>query len=313
MTPKKDYYEILGVKRSASAAEIKKAFRKKAREHHPDAGGDEEQFKQINEAYEILSDQEKRDQYDKFGAYVGNVPPGAGPQGWPGATGSSGGPGGFTVEYGDFDDIFSMFGGQGGFSGFGGSRTAPRQRPTKGDDLQVALEVSFEEAFSGTDKAVTIRNPQSGERESLTIKVPPGARDGGKLRKRGKGNPGVAGGAAGDLIVVIHIRPHEYYARDGADVLFDLPVTIAEATLGTEITVPAPDGTRVKLKVPAGTQDGKTFRLGGKGAPKLKGDGRGDLKIRIKVAVPTHLDDVQRDLLERFAAASSENPRAHIR
>lgn len=309
MAPEKDFYKILGVKRDASAADIKKAYRKKARELHPDTGGDEEKFKQVNEAYEILSDPEKKSQYDQFGRYMGDVPPGAAPSGWPGGAGSPGGPGGFTM---DFGDIFgSMFGGGAG-GGFGGARPAPRQRPVRGEDLQVTLEVSFEEAFAGAEKTVTIRNPQTGSRETLTMNIPPGQREGGKLRKRGKGNPGVAGGEAGDLIVSIHIKPHAFFTRDGADVILELPVTIAEAALGVETTIPAPDGSKVKLKIPAGTQEGRTLRIGGKGAPKLKGGGHGDLKVKVHVVVPAHLDEVQRDLLERFSAATPDNPRAHI-
>lgn len=313
MTPDKDYYQILGVKRDASDADIKKAFRKKAREHHPDAGGDEERFKQVNEAYEILSDAEKREQYDRFGRYVGDVPPGYRPGqstgGWAGA--SAGGPGGFTVDFSDvFSDIFS--GGGGGFGGYSGARTAPRQRPVKGDDVHVALEVTFAEAFSGVEKTVAVRNPDTGARETFTMNVPAGVREGGKLRKRGKGTPGTAGGPAGDLIVTIHIKPHEYYSREGADVVLELPVTIVEAAMGAEVRIPAPDGSKVKLRIPSGTQDGTVLKIPGKGAPKLKGEGSGDLRVKVRVRVPEHLDEVQRDLLERFAATVTDNPRSHI-
>ena len=319
MAPDKDYYKILGVEKSATADEIKKAFRKKAREHHPDTGGDEEKFKEVNEAHEILGDPEKRAQYDQFGRYMGDMPPGAGAGGWTGSwPGGAPGAGGYQrVDFGDMGDlgdIFgSMFGGGGGFSGFGGSRTAPRQRPVKGDDLQVTLEVSFDEAFSGAEKAVTIANPQTGERETLTIKIPAGAREGTKLKRRGKGGPGSAGGPAGDLNVVIHIRPHDFWSRDGADVVLDLPITLSEAALGADVTIPTPDGRKVKLKIPAGTEEGRILRVRAKGAPKLKGTGSGDLKVRIHISVPTELTDVQRDLLERFAAATPGDPRAHIR
>jgi curved DNA-binding protein len=146
----------------------------------------------------------------------------------------------------------------------------------------------------------------------VTVNVPAGATDGGKLRFKGKGASGSNGGPAGDLYVVTRIKPHRYYVRDGADVVLELPVSIAEASLGTQITVPAPDGTKVKLKIPAGTEDGKVFRLRGKGAPKLKGSGNGDLKVRAKVHVPKHLTDAQRSALEQFAAEQSEDLRAHI-
>ncbi|MRR10814.1 J domain-containing protein, partial [bacterium] len=146
----------------------------------------------------------------------------------------------------------------------------------------------------------------------LTVNIPPGVTDGGKLRFAGKGEPGTGGGPAGDLYVVTHIGQHPYYTRDGADVLMDLPVTIVEATLGTEITVPAPDGSKVKLKVAPGTADGKVLRVPGKGAPKLKGKGSGDLKVRVKIAVPDKLTAEQKELLRRFESTRDEDVRAHI-
>ena len=146
----------------------------------------------------------------------------------------------------------------------------------------------------------------------LTVNIPPGVTDGGKLRFAGKGEPGTGGGPAGDLYVITHIKPHAYFTRDGADVLLDLPVTIAEAALGTEVTVPTPDGSKVKLKVAAGTADGKVLRVPGKGAPKLKGKGNGDLKVRVKIAVPTKLTSEQKELLRRFESSRDEDVRAHI-
>ena len=146
----------------------------------------------------------------------------------------------------------------------------------------------------------------------LTVNIPPGVTDGGKLRFAGKGEPGVGGGPAGDLYVVTHIRPHAYYTRDGADVLLDLPVTITEAALGTEVTVPTPDGAKVKLKIPPGTRDGKVLRVPGKGARKLKGKGTGDLKVRVKLAVPQKLTSEQRELLKRFESSRNDDVRAHI-
>jgi curved DNA-binding protein len=142
--------------------------------------------------------------------------------------------------------------------------------------------------------------------------VPAGANDGGKLRFKGKGEPGTAGGPLGDLYVITHIKPHPYFSRDHADVVLSLPISIAEAALGTEVRVPTPDGSKVKLKVPAGTQDGKTFRIPGKGAPHLKGSGTGDLKVKVHVAVPKELSDAQRAALEQFAAEPGEDLRAHI-
>lgn len=326
MAASKSYYETLGVKKDATADEIKKAFRKAARKHHPDAGGDEEKFKAINEAYEVLSDKDKRKQYDEYGQVFGSQgpPPGYGQGGGFGGQGgpgggyqyTTGGPGGgYTqVDFGDMGggfDIGSIFGSMFGGGGRGGGYGAAG--PTKGQDLQVDLTVSFEQAFHGTQVAV---HDASGK--EISVSVPAGARDGGKLRFRGKGSPGANGGPAGDLYVITHIGPHPYYARDGADVVLTLPLTVAEASLGTTVTIPVPDGTRAKLKIPAGTQFGKVFRMKGKGAPKLKGDGHGDLKVRADVLVPKHLTDRQRELLEEFTAElgtadSGEGLRAHLR
>ena len=319
MATSKSYYETLGVKKDASADEIKKAFRKLARKHHPDAGGNEETFKQVNEAYEVLSDAKKRSQYDEYGQVFGEQgpPPGYGSGGFGGAAGP-GGRGGYTqVDFGgpggagfDLGDIFgSMFGGgAGGFGGFGGSRG-----PQKGQDLQVDLTISFEQAFAGTQLAV-----RDASGKDITVTVPPGARDGGKLRFRGKGSPSPSGGVAGDLYVITHIAPHSYYTRDGADVVMELPITAAEAALGTQVTIPLPDATKAKLTIPAGTQHDRVFRMKGKGAPKLKGDGHGDLKVRVQIVVPKHLSARQKELLEEFVAEAPETEtpkhlRAHLR
>ena len=153
---------------------------------------------------------------------------------------------------------------------------------------------------------------RSGAGGSVSVTVPAGATDGGKLRFKGKGGPGENGGPAGDLYVTTHIRRHPYYSRDGADVVLDLPVSFAEAALGTEVRVPTPDGGHVKLKIPAGTQSGKVLRMRGKGAPNLSGSGYGDLKVRVNVAVPESLTDEQREALEAFAGLSAEDVRAHI-
>jgi len=149
-------------------------------------------------------------------------------------------------------------------------------------------------------------------RKPVTVNVPAGANDGGKLRFKGKGEPGVNGGPAGDLYVITRIKPHKFFSRDGADVVLDLPVGIAEAALGVSINVPTPAGEKVKLKIPAGTQSGRTFRIAGKGAPKLKGGGHGDLKVKVAVVTPKHLSEAQKEALEAFSAESSEDLRAHI-
>jgi len=375
----KDYYDILGVPKTATADEIKKAFRKQARKHHPDTGGSEAKFKELNEAYEILSDEEKRKQYDTYGRYFGgNMPPGGAPggagAGWPG--GAGGWPGGFpggagghtTVDMGDLGDLFGTFFG----GGAGGGRKASARR---GTDLQYDLTVTFDEALAGTSTKVDVKRTEScatckgtgakpGTSAStcptcsgsghvsqgqgvfgfsrpcprcggsgkivenpcvtckgkgtvvrakpLTVNIPPGVTDGGKLRFAGKGESGTGGAPAGDLYVVTHIKPHPYYTRDGADVVMDLPVTIAEAALGADVTVPTPDGGKVKLKVAPGTRDGKVLRVPGKGAPKLKGKGSGDLKVRVRIAVPEKLTTEQKELLRRFESSRDEDVRAHI-
>ena len=378
MAPTANYYDVLGVKKDASADEIKKAFRKLARKHHPDAGGDEEKFKELNSAYEVLSDAEKRKEYDQYGQYFGGqVPPGAGgPGGYPGANA------GYTYQNADFGDLGDIFGSVfgGGAAGGRGSRAGRSSRrqapqPHRGNDLQLELDLTFEQAFEGTSTKIEVDRQEtcatckgsgakpgtsptacpacggtgavsegqgmfgfsrecprcsgSGSiveqpcgachgagsvkrRVPVTVNVPAGATDGGKLRFKGKGASGQNGGPSGDLYVVTRIKPHPYLSRDGADVVLELPVTIAEAALGTQVTVPTPGGAKVKIKIPAGTQDGAVFRIKGQGAPKLKGSGSGDLKVKARIAVPKHLTDAQREALEAFSASQEENVRAHI-
>ncbi|MBE0417647.1 MAG: molecular chaperone DnaJ [Coriobacteriia bacterium] len=373
MPATKNYYDILGVKKDASADEIKKAFRRLARKHHPDTGGSEEKFKELNEAYEVLSDSEKRAQYDQYGQYFGgNVPPGAGAPGGPGWPGG----GGFSyqqVDLGDLGDVFgSMFGGG---AGFGGATRTRGKQAHRGRDLTYEITLDFDEALAGVSTKVDVQRAEncsvckgSGAKpgtspttcptcggsghvsqaqglfgisrtcprcggigtvvehpcttckgkgtvvrvKPVTVNVPPGVTDGGKLRFKGKGEPGQGGAPAGDLYVVTHIRPHPYFTRDGADVLMELPVSITEAALGTEVTIPVPGGGKVKLKVAPGTQDGTVRRISGKGAPRLKGKGTGDLKVRTKVVVPEKLTAEQKEMLKHFASVREDDLRAHI-
>lgn len=321
MASTKNYYDTLGVKKTATEDEIKKAFRKLARKHHPDAGGEEETFKSINEAYEILSDKDKRKQYDQYGQYFGEQGPPPGYVQSPGGGSpfggySSGGGGGYQQvnleDMGDLGDLFgSMFGGGGTggrFGGFGGRGRSPM----RGQDLEVSVTISFEQAFVGTKL-----NVQTGSGRELSVNVPAGATDGGKLRFRGKGEPGVNGGPAGDVYVITKIAPHKIFRREGADVLLELPLTIVEATLGTSVSVPLPGGGKAKLKIPAGTQEGKVFRMKEKGAPKLKGGGHGDLKVKAKIVIPSQLTPHQEELLRDFEAShgakeSGESLRKHL-
>ncbi len=315
-----DYYKTLGVARTASTDEIKKAFRKLARKHHPDAGGDEAKFKEINEAYEVLSDEKKRKLYDQYGTANEHEIP----QGW-GAGGNyaGGSPYGDNVTYttvggqgfsGSWSDILDSirrgegaFGTEWDFGDFGRSQN----RAQRGQDMSVTLEVTFDEAFRGCEKRVTVRLPGKPEPETLTVKVPAGAINGGRLRFKGKGGPGENGGDPGDLLIVTKIAPHPYYRRDKADVIVDVPVTVAEAALGSSIVVPAPDGTKVRVRVPAGTQDGAVLKVKGKGAPDVQNKGKnGDLKINVIVKVPTNMNDKQKKAMEDFLAATTKDVRS---
>ena len=278
MADKRDYYEVLGIAKGASEDEIKKAYRKVAKKYHPDLNPGnkeaEEKFKEANEAYEVLSNPEKKATYDQFG-FAGVDP-----------------------NYGA---------GQGG--GFGGGFGGQPQ-PRRGQDMNVTLNVTFDEAFNGTEKRITVRIPGKSESDTHTVKVPAGAVDGGRVRLKGQGAPGENGGAAGDLLITTKIDAHPYFGRDKADVTVDLPINVAEAALGASIVVPTPDGKKIKVKVPAGTQDGKVLTIKGKGAPDLKNKGQfGNLKIQIHVEVPTDMNDEQKKAMEDFLAATGEEKR----
>lgn len=308
----KNFYDILGVKRDASEDEIKKAFRKLAQKHHPDAGGDEEKFKEISEAYETLSDPEKRKEYDQILMFGGI----------PGADFGGNGGRGRAYTYSsagdvDWSEIFSGFGGQGQGGGFdfssifgGGQRQA---RPAKGGDLTMAIEVSFKEAMEGAERKITYRIPSTGDEQSLTVKIPAGAVEGGKLRYKRRGEYGANGGERGDLVITTHVADHPVFSRDGADVRMDLPISIYEAALGTTVEVPTPDGKTVRLRIPAGTQDEKTFRFKDLGAPNVKRKGqRGALLVTVRVQVPESLSKDEREALERAQAADAKDLRGDL-
>ena len=313
MANKPDYYKTLGVSKNATADDIKKAYRKLARENHPDAGGDEERFKDINEAYEVLSDDKKRKLYDQYGTADQNRVP----YGWGGA-----GAGGVNINFEDLFGGASSWGdilerlrkGEGAFGtnwDFGDlndfSFSGPNnrsQRPQKGQETTADLQLTFDEAFNGTTKRISLRVPGRSESLTLDVKVPAGANDGDRQRFRGQGAPGANGGKAGDLVITMRIAPHPQFTRRGADVLQTVQVGMADAALGTSIVVAAPDGTKVRVKVPAGTQSGTVLSVKGKGAPRVKGSGNGDMKIKLDIPVPTNLNDAQRKALEEFRAAS---------
>ncbi|GAB4098334.1 J domain-containing protein [Sinomonas halotolerans] len=313
----KDFYAILGVSKDASADEIKKAYRKLARKYHPDTNpGDaeaEKRFKDITEAHHVLSDPEERQQYDAIRAMGGArfAPGGAGG----GAAGFEDLFGGlFTGGAGRHSRGFStgnvppefadLFGGGFGGAGYGGGFQPP---PQKGADRQATTTISFAGSIRGT--TIGLRE-QSGE--VIDVRVPAGIRDGQKVRVRGKGGPGSAG--PGDLMVTVHVKPHDFFAREGDNLRIHVPVTFDEAALGAQIEVPTVDGGTVKMKVPAGTNSGRTLRLKGRGVKTSKGTG--DLLVTIDVVVPQNLTKEAEEAVRAFAAAVAKNgqadPRAHL-
>ena len=306
------YYDILGVKRSASQDEIKAAFHKLAAKYHPDRGGDEEKFKEISEAYNTLSDEKKRKEYDQLLMFGGGIPGGAG------------GPRGYNVNVGnvDWSQMFNnMRNGDGAFGAFdfsqffGGAAAggARQQRSGRGQDLTLSVDVTAEEAFTGATRKVTYRVPSTGEEQTLTVKVPAGAVNGGKLRYKGRGEYSPSGGARGDLVVTTRVAEDPLFKRDGADVRMELPISVYEAALGAQIDVPTPEHKTVRLKVPAGTQDGKTFRFKDLGAPNVKRkDSRGALYVTVRVKVPTRLSAKEREQLQALADADKRNYREDV-
>lgn len=367
MAEKRDYYEVLGLKKGASDDEIKKAFRKMAMKYHPDKNpGDkeaEEKFKEINEAYSVLSDPDKKSKYDRFG--FAGVDPNAGFGGGGSGFGGFGGTGGF-------EDIFDMFGGMFG-GGFGGGQQRRNNGPKKGRDLQKAITITFEEAAFGCKKELEInkyvacptckgegtkpgtskktcpkcggsgqisqmqRTP-FGQFQSVTqcdqcggtgqINETPceDCRGTGKVRKtvkisvdipdgvdnesvipiRGQGEPGVNGGPNGDLYIVISVKPHKVFKRNGSDLYLEIPISFDQAALGAEIIVPTLEG-KVSYKVPAGTQPGTTFRLKGKGVRNLRNDRMGDLYVKVNLEVPTKLNHKQKKAIEEMGKAVTED------
>lgn len=352
---KRDYYEVLGVSKDASKEEIKKAYRKLSKKYHPDINKEtdaSEKFQEVKEAYEVLSDDQKRAQYDQFGHQDPN-------QGFGGGFGGAEGFG--------FDDIFSTFFG-------GGTRRRDPNAPRKGDDLQYSMTIDFLDAVFGQETEIEIPKDETCETcdgsgakpgtskktcpycegtgqlnvaqdtpfgrmvnrrachhcegtgqiieekcttcrgagkvrkmKKIKVTVPAGVDDGQQLRVSGQGGPGINGGPAGDLYVLFRVKPHKQFERDGDDIHLELPITYPQAALGDEIEVPTVSG-KVKLKIPAGTQNGARFRLRGKGVQNVHGYGVGDQHITIKVKVPTKLSEKQKQLLREFAEISGDIP-----
>ena len=361
----KDFYEILGVPESASAEEIKKAYRKLAQKHHPDANPDdkaaEERFKEISEAYSTLSDADHRKEYDQVRKMVAS-----------GGFGGFGG-GGYrqNVRVEDLSDLLGGLGGLGDLFGFGGGRTG--NGPRRGDDLAADLTIGFDDAVRGVTTTVKVRGdaacsrcggtgaepgtsvetcptcrgsgtvaqnqglfsfsqpcPQCGgagrliaspctkcrgsgteaRTRSINVRIPAGVADGSTLRLSGKGAPGRSGGPAGDLLVRVRVTPSHLFGRKRNDLTLTVPITYAEAALGTRLEVPTLDST-VKLKIPPGTPSGKTFRVRGKGVAAERGR-QGDLLVTVEVAVPSKLGKDEKRLLEELASHETESPRAHL-
>lgn len=287
-----EFYDRLGVSKTASQDELKKAYRKLSKKYHPDLNhepGAEEKYKEVQEAWETLGDPQKRQQYDQFGA--------AGAQGQGGFGGFGGGGAQGFGDFSDLGDIFSqMFGG-----GFQQDPNAPR----KGRDLQYRMHLSFEEAIFGTEKHVKYQKSQGDSKQhEVKVKVPAGVETGQQMRLAGQGEPGFNGGPSGDLFVVFSVgASKEGFERDGADIYLAQDIDFVTAALGSEITVKTVHGD-VKMKVPAGTQNGRRFRLAGKGTPRLRGSGYGSQYVVINVTVPTKLNKDQKNALKSFADAS---------
>jgi molecular chaperone DnaJ len=295
----KDYYSILGVAKTATKGEIKKAYRKLAQKHHPDANkGDasaEARFKEISEAHAILSNDAKRREYDQMRSLIE-----AGGHRWYGYAPGDGG-GNVRVNIGDLGDLLNEPGSAGLFDdllgGFGFRGGAVR-----GEDMETEVELSFEDAMQGT----TVSLPQGGG-----VRIPPGIGDGSRVRVAGKGATGHRGAPAGDLYVRVRVKPHPIFETGAQGQLtVRLPVTYPEAALGTQVEVPTLEG-RVTVKIPPGTPNGKTLRVRGKGAPRVKG-GKGDLLVKVEVEVPQKLSKRERELLEQFAATHQASPRSHL-
>jgi molecular chaperone DnaJ len=358
----KSLYESLGVSKNASQDELKKAYRKLVREVHPDKNPGnaeaESRFKEVQGAYDVLSDPAKRAQYDRMGTTNGRP-------------GSSGPAGATTFDNCDLD-LGDLFGGL--FGGRGRERQQAAARGQRGNDVEVQVRVSFEDALRGVQTTVPVslelachtchgtgaapgtapkRCPEcdgsgvvatsqglfalqqpcprchgmgsivekpcqtchgSGRErrtKTFTVRIPAGVKDGTKIKLKGKGEAGYGGAPAGDLYVVTRVEPSKIYERRGDDLVLDVPVTLSEAALGAEVEIPTPDG-RVSLKVPAGSQDGKLLRVKGRGAPRLKADGKGDLLARLKVSVPQKLNKKEREALEALQTADKTNPRAKL-
>jgi curved DNA-binding protein len=319
MAPQRDFYETLGVSRDTSPEELQRAYRKLARTYHPDVNKDpgaEERFKDISEAYDVLSDPDQRRRYDAFGPEFRQVPPDVDPQTWAQAQararaggsragGPRAGDGAEDVRFSsgagpdiDLDDLLGgMFGGR-----FGRSRG---WGPVPGADQEAELELTVEEAYSGGRRSITLSGP--GGTRTLEVTIPPGVTDGQRIRLGGQGGSGSDGAAAGDLYLVVRLAPHPRYQVDGRDITIELRLAPWEAALGTSVAIDTPGG-EAKVRVPPGTSSGRRLRLRGRGLPNPRGK-PGDLYAEARIMVPSRLSDDERRLFEQLATVSTFDPR----
>ncbi len=306
---KKDFYSILGVARSATADELKKAYRKLAMQYHPDKNPGnkkaEDKFKEITEAYETLSDEQKRKSYDQFGSSdfqnFGGFGGAAG--GFEGFRrgGAASGPGGFQGDPDQFQDIFGDVFGE-FFSG-----KARARKPSRGADLRYTLAVTMEEAAAGCEKLISFVRQKgvNNETAKLSVHVPAGVRESQKLKLTNEGDAPGGGGQPGDLYVIIQVLPHLFFTRDENDVLIDIPLNFTDALLGTSIEIPTLTG-KAALKIPPGTSSGQTFRLKAKGFPRLGSFGAGDMLVKIQLVIPNRLTSEEKEIVEKLATKIGE-------
>lgn len=286
-----DYYQILGVERTASDVEIKKAYRKLARQYHPDINPGnktaEAKFKEINEAYEVLSDKEKREKYDRFGRDWQRYQQNGGADGvdWGSYSGANGDRG--------FADLFESLFGNSASRETGGLRM-------NGQDVEHQVDITLDEAFSGTQRSLQFHTP-NGQPRTITVKVPAGSDTGTRVRVVGEGGPGMGGGKRGDLYVIVRVQPNSRFERRGDDLYVKAPVDLYSMLLGGEARVPVMGGKTVTLKIPAGSQNGRVHRITGQGMPRLRApETRGDLYVTLEVQLPTQISARERELIEQL-------------